>query len=70
LAFITACRSALTVGWSAPRTQEIVTNRIRRLHVQPASLFEMLEAQAGEPVLQQRLMARAIKLAEEYIRTR
>ncbi len=52
----------------AAEIEQIVTNRIRRLLSEPASLFDMLEAQPGEPMLQQHLMARATKLAEKWAR--
>src|SRR3982074_2733306 len=39
----------------AAEIEQIVTNRIRRLLSEPASVFETLQAQPGEPMLQQRL---------------
>jgi site-specific DNA recombinase len=53
----------------AAEIEQIVTNRIRRLLSQPTSLFEILEAHASEPMLQQVLIARAAELAEEWART-
>ncbi len=50
----------------AAEIEQIVTNRIRRLLSEPARLFEILEAQSGEPLLQQRLMTRAAELAGEW----
>src|SRR5712672_3181362 len=50
----------------AAEIEEIVTNRIRRLLSEPASVFEILEAQPAEPLLQQKLMARAAELAGEW----
>ena len=52
----------------AAEIEQIVTNRTRRLLAEPASLFEILEAQAGEPMPQQSLVARAAALAEEWAR--
>jgi site-specific DNA recombinase len=50
----------------AMEIEQIVTNRIRRLLSEPASIFEILEAQPGEPLLQQRLMTRAAELAGQW----
>src|SRR5882724_2981240 len=50
----------------AAEIEQIVTNRIRRLLSEPASVFEILQGQPGEPLLQQRLMARAAELAGEW----
>ena len=50
----------------AVEIEQIVTNRIRRLLSEPASIFEILQAQPGEPRLQQKLMARAAELAGEW----
>src|SRR5258707_7689978 len=50
----------------AAEIEQIVTNRIRRLLSEPASVFEILQAQSGEPLLQQRLMARAAELAGKW----
>jgi site-specific DNA recombinase len=47
----------------AMEIEQIVTNRIRRLLSEPASVFEILQAQPREPLLQQSLMARAAELA-------
>ena len=65
---IVGARADASAGLRLPARsfEQIVTDRIRRLLAQPASLFEMLEAQAGEPTLQQRLMARAAELAGEW----
>jgi hypothetical protein len=46
--------------------EQIVMNRIRRLLSEPASVFEILQAQPGEPLLQQSLMARAAELAGKW----
>src|SRR5258708_39668756 len=40
--------------------------RLSRLLSEPASVFEILEARTGEPLLQQSLMARAAELASEW----
>jgi site-specific DNA recombinase len=48
--------------------EQIVVNRIRRLLSEPVSLFEMVKVHAGEPLLQQSLMARAAELAAEAAR--
>src|SRR5712691_8007623 len=50
----------------AAEIEQIVTNRIRRLLSEPASVFEMFEAQAQMPVLQQSLIARAANLAGQF----
>ena len=50
----------------AAEIEQIVVNRIRRLLSEPVSLFEMLEAEPGEPMRQQSQMARAVELAEEW----
>jgi site-specific DNA recombinase len=50
----------------ATEIEQIVTNRIRRLLSEPASVFEILEAQPGEPLLRQSLMTRAAELAGEW----
>jgi hypothetical protein len=50
----------------AAEIEQIVANRIRRLLSEPASVFEIIEAQAGEPRLKQSLMARAAELAGEW----
>src|SRR5260221_8883430 len=50
----------------AMEIEQIVTNRIRRLLSEPASVFEILQAQPGEPLLQQSLMARAAELAGNW----
>jgi hypothetical protein len=42
-------------------------NRICRLLPEPASIFALVEAL--EPIQQQRLMARAMELAERWLRT-
>jgi hypothetical protein len=55
-------------GMRIPATEieQIVANRIRRLLSEPASVFEILEAQPGEPLLQQSLMTRAAELAGKW----
>jgi site-specific DNA recombinase len=58
--------NAIGLRLPAGEIERIVANRIRRLLAEPASLLEMLEAHASEPMLQQVLMARAAKLAEEW----
>ncbi|HZK91615.1 MAG TPA: recombinase family protein [Stellaceae bacterium] len=50
----------------AAEIEQIVTNRIRRMLSEPASVFEIIEAQAGEPRLKLSLMARAAELAGEW----
>jgi site-specific DNA recombinase len=50
----------------AAEIEQIVTNRIRRLLSEPASVFEILQDPPGEPLLQQKLMARAAELAGEW----
>jgi DNA invertase Pin-like site-specific DNA recombinase len=59
---------AEAAGLRIPATEieQIVTSQIRRLLSEPASVFEILEAQPGEPLLQQRLMTRASELAGEW----
>jgi site-specific DNA recombinase len=47
----------------AAEIEQIVTNRIRRLLSEPASVFETLQAQPAEPLVQQSLMIRAAELA-------
>jgi site-specific DNA recombinase len=66
---ITGTRTDAAAGLRLPagEIEQIVVNRIRRLLSEPASLFAILEAQVGEPLLQQHLMARAAKLAEEWV---
>ena len=58
---ITGARADAAAGLRLPAAEieQIVTNRIRRLLSEPASLFEMLKAHVSEPMLQQDLMARA-----------
>jgi site-specific DNA recombinase len=55
-------------GMRIPATEieQIVTNRIRRLLSEPASVFEILQAQPAKPLLQQSLMARAAELAGQW----
>jgi DNA invertase Pin-like site-specific DNA recombinase len=55
-------------GMRIPATEieQIVANRIRRLLSEPASVFEILEAQPGEPLLQQSIMIRAAELAGKW----
>ena len=67
---ITGARTERSAGLRIPAAEieQLVTNRMRRLLAEPASLFEMLEAQAGEPLLQQNLMARSAELAKEWAR--
>ena len=60
--------SAAGLRLPAAEIEQIVTNRIRRLLADPASVFEIIEAQAGEPLLQQSLMVRATELAAEWTR--
>jgi site-specific DNA recombinase len=52
----------------AAQIEQIVANRLRRLLSEPASVFEILEAQTTEPRLKQKLMNRANQLAEEWVR--
>ena len=67
---ITGARVDAAAGLRLPAAEieQIVVNRVRRLLAEPARLFEIFAAQAGEPMLQQSLMARAAKLAEEWAR--
>ncbi len=60
--------AALGMRLPAAEIEQIVTNRIRGLLSEPASLFEMLTTYAGEPMLQRRLMAHAAKLVEDWAR--
>jgi site-specific DNA recombinase len=62
---IVGARADADAGLRVPAAEieQIVTNRIRRLLSEPASVFEILQAQPGQPLLQQRLMARAAGLA-------
>jgi site-specific DNA recombinase len=50
----------------AAEIEQIVTNRIRRLLSEPASVFEIVEAKISEPMLQQTLIARAAELAGQF----
>jgi site-specific DNA recombinase len=52
----------------AAEVEQIVTNRIRRLLSEPASVFEILEAHAGDRLPQQSLIARAAELADKWAR--
>jgi site-specific DNA recombinase len=52
----------------AAEIEQIVTNRIRQLLSEPASVFAIIEAQATEPRRQQTLIARAAELAQEWDR--
>ena len=61
-----ACADAAGMRIPATEIEQIVTNRIRRLLSEPASVFEILQAQPGEPLLQQSLMTRAAELAGEW----
>jgi site-specific DNA recombinase len=51
---------------AAAEIEQIVVNRIRRLLLEPASLFEILRAHAGERLLQQSLIARAAAHAADW----
>src|SRR2546430_616958 len=53
----------------AAEIEQIVTNRIRRLLSEPASVFEIFAAEVGEPMLQQNLIARAAELASKFDQT-
>jgi site-specific DNA recombinase len=53
----------------AAEIEKIVTDRIRRLLSEPASVFAIIEAHATEPRRQQTLIARAKELAHEWGRT-
>jgi site-specific DNA recombinase len=53
---------------TAAEIEQIDANRIHRLLSEPVNLFEILEAQASAPMLQQSLMARATELAAEWAR--
>jgi site-specific DNA recombinase len=65
---ITGARADAAAGLRLPAAEieQIVANRIRRLLAEPASLFEILEAQAGEPMLRRNLVARAAELAKDW----
>jgi site-specific DNA recombinase len=65
---IIGARADIADGLRVPAAEieQIVTNRIRRLLSEPASVFEILQTQSGEPMLQQRLMARAAELAGQF----
>ncbi len=65
---IVGVRGDATVGLRIPAVEieQIVTNRIRRLLSEPPRVFEILEAQPGEPRLQQNLMSRAAELAGQW----
>ncbi len=65
---IVGARADIADGLRVPAAEieQIVTNRIRRFLSEPASVFEILQAQPGEPMLQQRLMARAADRAGEW----
>src|SRR5712691_169536 len=65
---IVGARADAAAGLRIPAAEieQIVTNRIRRLLSEPASVFEMFEAQAQMPVLQQSLIARAANLAGQF----
>ena len=67
---ITGARADSAAGLRLPAAEieQIVTNRLRRLLADPASVFEIIEAQAGEPLLQQSLLVRATELAAEWTR--
>jgi site-specific DNA recombinase len=67
---IVGARSDAAAGLRIPAAEieRIVTGRIRQLLSDPASVFEMLEAQASEPRLQQNLIMRATDLAEGWVR--
>jgi site-specific DNA recombinase len=52
----------------ATEVEQIVVNRIRRLLSEPASVFEIFQAQVTEPRLQRSLMKRATEFAEEWDR--
>jgi DNA invertase Pin-like site-specific DNA recombinase len=67
---IIAGRADAVAGLRVPAAEieQIVTNRIRRMLSEPASVFEILEAYAHEPLLKQNLMARAAELAGEWPR--
>jgi site-specific DNA recombinase len=69
---ITGVRADAAAGLRLPAAEieQIVVNRIRRLLSEPASLFEILEAQVGESMFQQSLMARAAELAAEWAQIR
>jgi hypothetical protein len=62
---IVGARADIADGLRVPAAEieQIVTNRIRRLLSEPASVFGVLQAQGSEPMLQRRLMARAAELA-------
>jgi site-specific DNA recombinase len=62
---IVGARADASAGLRVPAAEieQIVTNRIRRLLSEPSSVFEIVEGQVSEPMLQQNLMARAAELA-------
>src|SRR5207253_1120801 len=65
---IVGARADAAAGLRIPAAEieQIVTNRIRRLLSEPASVFEILQAQIAEPILQQNLIARAGELASQF----
>ncbi len=65
---IVGARADAAAGLRIPAAEieQIVTNRIRRLLSEPASVFEILQAQIAEPMLQQNLIARAAELASQF----
>src|SRR5712691_6896811 len=65
---IVGARAEAAAGLRIPAAEieQIVTNRIRRLLSEPASVFEMFEAQIAEPMLQQNLVAGAAELASQF----
>jgi site-specific DNA recombinase len=65
---IVGARADAAAGLRIPAAEieQIVRNRIRRLLSEPARVFEILEAQPGEPRLQQNLMSRAVELAGQW----
>ena len=46
--------------------EQIINDRIRLLLSEPASVFNILEAQISEPMLQQKLIARAAEFARQF----
>ncbi len=52
----------------AAAIEQVVTNRIRRLLSEQASVFKILEVQIADPLLQQSLVAQTAELAKEWAR--
>jgi site-specific DNA recombinase len=62
----TRAKAVAALRIPAPEIEQIVTNRIKQLLSQPASVFAILETEVSEPMLQQKLMACAANLAGQF----